>query len=144
MNIYTVGFTKKSACYFFERVCGSGAVRIVDIRINNTSQLAGFAKRDDLAYFLETICGMSYVHLPVLAPTRDMLDRYRKGGVDWGWFESGFLNLMKERAIEEVVSPEVLEDSCLLCTEDSAQYCHRRLVADYLSEHWGGVEVRHL
>ncbi len=144
VKIFTIGFTKKRARDFFGTVCGSGAKRVVDVRLNNLSQLAGFAKKDDLAYFLEAICGLKYVHLPVLAPTKEMLDQYKKGNADWPWYETSFLNLMKERAIEQAVPQDVLADGCLLCSEDKPHHCHRRLVAEYLQRHWGDVEIRHL
>jgi uncharacterized protein (DUF488 family) len=144
MNVLTIGFTKKSARRFFEALRESGAKRVVDVRLNNVSQLAGFAKKDDLAYFLKTICGMEYVHLPLLAPTQDILDEYKKGRGDWQTYETRFLALMKERRIEETVPRDVVADGCLLCSEDKPHHCHRRLVAEYLKEHWGDVEIRHL
>ena len=132
MKIYTIGFTKKSAKKFFELLRASGAKRVVDVRLNNVSQLAGFAKRDDLAYFLEKICGMQYVHLPLLAPTQEMLDEYKKNGGDWSTYEARFLDLMEKRKIEREIPKEVIEDGCLLCSEDKPHHCHRRLVAEYL------------
>lgn len=144
MNVYTIGFTKKRASRFFELLCQSGAQRVVDVRLNNVSQLAGFAKKDDLAYFLEAICGMKYVHLPVLAPTQAMLDEYKKGGGDWELYARRFLDLMESRSIEDVVPRDVLADSCLLCSEDRPHHCHRRLVAEYLRDHWGEVTIQHL
>lgn len=144
MTLFTIGFTKKRAEDFFGLVGASGAKRLVDVRLNNVSQLAGFAKRDDLAYFLKAICGMEYVHLPLLAPTKEMLDEYKKGGDDWTRYEERFRNLMKDRAIEEAVPRELLADACLLCSEDKPHHCHRRLVAEYLRERWGDVEIHHL
>lgn len=144
MKLFTVGFTKKSAKRFFDLLKASGAKRVVDVRLNNVSQLAGFAKKEDLAYFLEQICGMGYVHLPVLAPTQEMLDEYKKQKGDWRAYEGRFLDLMKERRIEETVPKEVLEDGCLLCSEDKPHHCHRRLVAEYLKQHWGDVDIAHL
>jgi uncharacterized protein (DUF488 family) len=142
--VYTIGFTKKTARRFFALLCDSGAKRVVDVRLNNVSQLAGFAKKDDLAYFLETICGIEYVHLPVLAPTQEMLDEYKKQRGDWETYETRFLELMKQRRIEETVSREVVADGCLLCSEDKPHHCHRRLVAEYLKRHWGDVAIAHL
>ena len=144
MKLFTIGFTKKTARHFFELLCASGARRIVDVRLNNSSQLAGFAKKDDLAYFADAICGIDYVHLPVLAPTQDMLDRYKKKGGDWKTYEREFIDLMKGRRIEDMVSKEVLADGCLLCSEDKPHHCHRRLVAEYLKERWGDVDIVHL
>ena len=144
MRIFTIGFTKKSARRFFELLRTSGARRVVDVRLNNVSQLAGFAKRDDLAWFLTEICGMDYVHLPVLAPTREILDDYKKRRGDWSTYEARFLDLMRTRRVERTVSKETIADGCLLCSEDSPDRCHRRLVAEYLDRHWGRVYVTHL
>jgi len=144
MKVFTIGFTKKSARRFFELLRFSGAKRVVDVRLNNVSQLAGFAKKDDLAYFLKEICGLEYVHLPALAPTQEMLDDYKKRRGDWCTYETRFLALMKQRHIEETVPREVVADGCLLCSEDKPHQCHRRLVAEYLRLHWGDIEVSHL
>ena len=144
MNVWTIGFTKKTAERFFDLISRSGTKRIVDVRLNNTSQLSGFAKRDDLAFFLSTICGMDYVHVPELAPTPEILADYRKGRIDWPTYESPFLALMAERRIEQTTPRDVIADGCLLCSEDKPHHCHRRLVADYLSDRWGGVDVHHL
>jgi uncharacterized protein (DUF488 family) len=144
MKIFTIGFTKKTAEEFFETLRASGAKRLVDVRLNNVSQLAGFAKKQDLAYFLGRICGMDYVHLPLLAPTQDILDEYKKHKGDWQIYERSFLDLMRERGIEHTVSRDVLADSCLLCSEDKPDHCHRRLVAEYLKEHWGDIDIYHL
>lgn len=144
MKIYTIGFTKKTAEDFFETLRSSGAKGLVDVRLNNVSQLAGFAKKQDLAYFLGKICGMDYVHLPLLAPTQEILDEYKKLKGDWQIYERGFLDIMRQRKIEQVVSREVLAESCLLCSEDKPHHCHRRLVAEYLKEQWGDVDICHL
>ena len=144
MNIFTIGFTKKSAEKFFGLLSKAGVKRIVDVRLNNVSQLAGFAKRDDLRYFAEQLSSMDYIHLPELAPTKEILDEYRKDGLDWARYESKFLSLMRERQIEKTVPENLLEEGCLLCSEDKPHNCHRRLVAEYLAEEWGGVEITHL
>ncbi len=144
MNVFTIGFTKKNAQRFFELLRGSGAKRVVDVRLNNVSQLAGFAKKDDLAFFLKEICGMEYVHLPALAPTQEMLDEYKKQRGDWHTYETRFLELMKQRRIEETIPRDAVADGCLLCSEDKPHQCHRRLVAEYLKQHWGDVDVSHL
>ncbi len=144
MKLSTIGFTKKPARRFFDLLCQSGAKRIVDVRLNNGSQLAGFAKKDDLAYFLGELCGMEYVHLPALAPTREMLDDYKKRRGEWKTYEDRFLALMRERRVEETVPQEIVADGCLLCSEDKPHHCHRRLVAEYLKHHWGNVEIVHL
>lgn len=144
MRVYTIGFTKKPASKFFNLLRASDALRVVDVRLNNSSQLAGFAKRDDLEFFLREVCGMEYIHLPILAPTKEMLDEYRKGGGDWERYEDRFLSLMQERAVEKEVPREVVDGGCLLCSEAEPHRCHRRLVAEYLRERWGDLQIRHL
>jgi len=144
MTVHTIGFTKKPASEFFRLLKDSGAKRVVDVRLNNSSQLAGFAKRDDLAYFLSSICEMEYVHLPILAPTKEILDEYRKGGGGWDRYEKRFMDLMHERQIEKNVQRDLIEDGCLLCSEAEPHHCHRRLVGEYLQEHWGQYSMEHL
>jgi uncharacterized protein (DUF488 family) len=144
MTLFTIGFTKKSADAFFGKLREAGVRRLVDVRLNNVSQLAGFAKKDDLRYFLKEICGIDYAHLVALAPTQSLLDEYRKGGGDWQKYEEQFLLLMRERKIEEQVPKNLLDSACLLCSEDKPNRCHRRLVAEYLKENWGGIEIAHL
>ena len=144
MTIYTIGFTKKSARTFFSKLKQSGAKRLLDVRLNNASQLAGFTKKDDLLYFLDVICQMEYLHIPALAPTQDILDAYKKQKGDWSDYEGRFLALMRERHIEETISRETMNDSCLLCSEDLPDHCHRRLVAEYLRDKWGDLEIKHV
>ncbi|PXZ88832.1 hypothetical protein C0047_34045 [Pseudomonas aeruginosa] len=131
MKIFTIGFTKTSARSFFTKLGDSGAKRLVDVRLNNVSQLAGFAKREDLRYFSEALCGMEYEHLPALAPTKDM------------FYARKFLDLMSSRKIESI-DKEKIDNSCLLCSEDKPHHCHRRLVAEYLAGKWPNVEIVHL
>ena len=144
MRIFTIGFTKKSAETFFTRLRNSGAKRLIDVRLNNVSQLAGFTKKDDLRYFTRAICDIEYVHLPLLAPTQDILDAYKKHKGDWNVYERQFIDLMKERHIEEKASRQMLDCSCLLCSEEKPDHCHRRLVAEYLRQKWGNVEIEHI
>lgn len=144
MKLYTIGFTKKSASEFFGLLRESGAERLVDVRLNNVSQLAGFAKRNDLEYFAREICQMEYVHLPELAPTKEMLDSYRKDHRDWDTYERQFLELMRERQVEKMETRELVSNGCLLCSEDKPHHCHRRLVAEYLQRQWGDVKIIHL
>jgi len=144
MKIYTIGFTKKSAETFFTRLKNVGVRRLIDVRLNNVSQLAGFTKRDDLRYFTKSICNIDYLHVPDLAPSADILDAYKKHKGDWGVYERQFLDLMKARHIENKTPPELLDGGCLLCSEEKPHHCHRRLVAEYLQEHWGHVEIEHI
>ena len=145
IDLYTIGFTKKKAEYFFEKLRKSGVKRVLDVRLNNVSQLAGFAKKDDLVYFLKNLGGMGYLHLAELAPTQEMLDAYKKHKGDWSAYEEQFLELMAQRHIEERLDKETLDGGCLLCSEDKPHHCHRRLVAEYLQKKWGNeVRVTHL
>lgn len=144
MKVFTIGFTKKSAQQFFDLLRRSGAKHVVDVRLNNVSQLAGFAKRDDLKFFLKEVCGMDYVHTPELAPTQEMLDEYKKLKGDWQTYERRFLDLMDKRRIENRIPKELVADGCLLCSEDKPHHCHRRLVADYLLQRWGNIDISHL
>lgn len=141
MKLFTIGFTKKNVERFFGLLRESGVGRVVDVRVNNVSQLVGFAKRDDLAWLLG---GIGYRHAPELAPTRELLADYRKKRIDWSAYEARFLDLMRERRIEERMDPETLARSCLLCSEHKPHFCHRRLVAEYLDRHWDGVKAVHL
>ena len=144
MKLCTIGFTKKTAEEFFSKLRAAGVRKIVDVRLSNTAQLAGFSKRDDLRFFMKEILGAEYVHLPILAPTQEMLDEYRKEKRGWEVYEKRFLELMREREIEKQLEPGMLDGGCLLCSEDKPHHCHRRLVAEYLKDKWGGVEIEHL
>ena len=145
MQLYTIGFTKKTAAEFFGLLNASSAKRVVDVRLNNRSQLAGFAKQKDLIFFLQEVSDMEYVHVPELAPTPDILTAYKNDGGDWDVYQEAFLRLMEQREIERRVDPAILDQGCLLCSEHEPHHCHRRLVAEYLNERWGGsILVRHL
>lgn len=144
MKLFTIGFTQKSAEEFFGTLAKPGLERVVDVRLNNSSQLAGFAKKDDLRWFLKEILGVGYVHVPDLAPTQEMLDDFKKRKGDWGEYERRFLALVKAREIERTIDRAVLDGGCLLCSEATPEHCHRRLVAEYLAERWGDVDIVHL
>jgi len=143
IRLNTIGFTGKSARAFFETLRMAGVRRLVDIRLRNTSQMAGFTKRDDLDYFVQAILGAEYVHLPLLAPSGEILDAY-KANRDWGRYERDFVELLRARRLDEALSPPQFQDACLLCSEPTPEKCHRRLVAEYLREIWGDMEIRHL
>jgi uncharacterized protein (DUF488 family) len=143
--VATIGFTQTTAEGFFERVRAAQVSRVIDVRLHNSSQLAGFAKAGDLAYFLRSIVGIDYTHMPILAPTDEMLKAYKKQKGDWSLYERRFLDLMEQRKIEERIQPDALCDACLLCSEAKPHHCHRRLVCEYLNGKWGGLlSVRHL
>lgn len=145
INVSTIGFTKTNAEGFFERLLKAGVKKVVDVRLHNTSQLAGFAKADDLAYLLKKVGNIQYVHQPLLAPTDPMLKAYKKEKGDWSLYENQFLGLMAERRIQNRIAPEALEGACLLCSEATPHHCHRRLVVEYLNREWSNkLSVRHL
>jgi uncharacterized protein (DUF488 family) len=145
VNVASIGFTQTTAQKFFYRLKNAGVKKVIDVRLHNTSQLAGFAKSDDLTYFLKEICGIEYHHAPALAPTDLMLKEFKKEKGEWSIYEDRFLSLMNERRIDEKFKPEQLENACLLCSEALPHHCHRRLVIDYLNDKWGGrLDVTHL
>jgi uncharacterized protein (DUF488 family) len=145
VEITTIGFTKHSAESFFSRLKNSGIEQLIDVRINNVSQLAGFAKRDDLKFFLDRICGASYLHQPLLAPTNELLKSYRDKEMSWSEYEKRFLDLMQVRKIENEMSRDLFaKKTTLLCSEHTAEQCHRRLVVEYLNDHWGNITITHL
>ncbi|KUG23438.1 hypothetical protein ASZ90_006744 [hydrocarbon metagenome] len=143
-KIFTIGFTKKTAEEFFTRLIRVEVKRVIDIRLNNVSQLAGFAKRDDLRYFLRTIGSMDYIHYPDLAPTQEILDNFKKNKGSWQIYERDFLELLTSRQVENKIKPDLLNDACLLCSEEKPTQCHRRLVAEYFQVKWGNVKIFHL
>jgi uncharacterized protein (DUF488 family) len=145
IELVTIGFTKTTASGFFDRIRRSNVKKVIDVRLHNTSQLAAFAKADDLAYFLKEICKVEYVHLPLLAPTDDILKAFKRDKGDWNIYQKSFLTLMEERRIEQRLKPEMFEGGCLLCSEATPHYCHRRLVCEYLNDKWdGALKVHHL
>jgi uncharacterized protein (DUF488 family) len=145
MEIFTIGFTKKTAKQFFEILRKHGITRLIDVRLNNVSQLAGFTKRDDLEFFLREICKADYVHEPLLAPTQELLDRFKKQKGDWNDYERQFLALMAAREIESRLDRDLFSGKAvMLCSEPTPDHCHRRLVAEYLQRHWKNVKIRHL
>lgn len=145
MEIYTIGFTQTTAEHFFGRLKGAGVQRLVDVRLKNDSQLAGFAKARDLPYFLRELVGASYEHEPLLAPTAEILDAFKKQKGDWGTYVDDFMALMEERLIQDKLDPADFEvPSAFLCSEATAENCHRRLVVEYLADHWLDVQAVHL
>jgi len=143
-KIYTIGFTKKTAEQFFSKLKKASVKRVIDIRLNNKSQLAGFAKQNDLKYFLKALCDIEYIYKPELAPTKAILEAYKKNQGDWSIYEQQFLALMQERKIEQKFKSDRFHQACLLCSEDTPKHCHRRLVAEYLRDNWESVEIRHI
>jgi len=145
MEIYSIGFTKKNASEFFGTLKAHGIERLLDVRLNNTSQLAGFAKHSDLPYFLREICGAEYEHEPLLAPTQEILDAFKKRKGDWEVYTDAYLALIRGRGVESVLNRESFaKKTVLLCSEATAEHCHRRLALEYLQQHWEGVTICHL
>ena len=145
MDVYTIGFTKRKAADFFGALERAGIKRLLDVRLHNSSQLAGFTKREDLPFLLGRICGAEYRHEPLLAPTQEILDAYKKRKGDWAEYERRFLALMAERQVEENVNRQLFTlPTVLLCSEATAEHCHRRLVLEYLADKWGGLNIFHL
>jgi len=145
ITVATIGFTKSTAENFFGRLARASVRTVIDVRLHNTSQLAGFAKADDLVFFLSRLDGIAYRHEPLLAPTSEMLDKYKKQKDGWDAYCADFMNLMRERGIEKCLQPQGFVGACLLCSEATPHHCHRRLVCDYLNDKWGGLlNVEHL
>ncbi len=145
MEVHTIGFTKKTAAEFFGALRRAGIKRVLDVRLNNSSQLAGFTKREDLPFFLKEIFDAEYVHEPLLAPTDELLSGYRKKKITWQVYEDKFRQLMKERKVEEKIERSLFSvPTALLCTEVTADRCHRRLVLEHLQSKWGDIKVTHL
>jgi uncharacterized protein (DUF488 family) len=144
-KVFTIGFTRSSAEHFFSRLISVGVRKVIDVRVHNTSQLAGFAKSDDLAWFLRELGGMGYEHAPALAPTGEMLKSYRAVKGSWDTYALQFRRLMAEREIERTFTPDAFAGVCLLCSESAPNQCHRRLICEYLNEKWNNaLTVRHL
>lgn len=145
MRIYTIGFTQKSAERFFSLLAEHGIGRLIDIRLHPDGQLAGFAKREDLAYFLRELVGCEYHHVDFLAPSEEIFKAYRQDR-DWARFEQRYRRLMDERAIVQRLDPAFFSEKpcCLLCSEHLPDKCHRRLLAERLAQAWPDVEVVHL
>jgi len=145
VEIYTIGFTQTTAEHFFKRLADAGVKRLLDVRLNNSSQLAGFAKAKDLPYFLRELVGATYAHEPLLAPTQELLDDYKKRKGDWSTYEAKFLALMESREIGvSLASSDFQTPTALLCSEATAENCHRRLVCEYLAGRWRDVHAVHL
>ena len=143
-GIFTIGSADKNAREFFTILKQVGIKKVIDVRLYNTSQLAGFTKRRNIKYFLQTIVGAEYVHLPIMAPTKQLLADYKKGLISWQQYETRFKEIIAQRQIERHITLQDVDMSCLLCSEAKADNCHRRLVAEYLAEHWQNISIHHL
>ncbi len=143
MEISTIGFTRTSARSFFDRIGTAGITEVWDVRLNKVSQLSGFAKRDDLDYFLDRLCGVEYREVPDLAPEPEMLKAYRSKSLSWPDYSAAYLDLIRSRGVEASLAPRDAAVA-LLCSEETPELCHRRLAAEYLQNHWPAVTIRHL
>ena len=145
MKVYTVGISKKSAEEFFAVLKKADVEKLIDIRLNNKSQLLGFSKGQDLKYFCEKCHGIKYEHVPLLAPTNELLKKYQKDK-DWSFYVVEFLRILESRPTIDIF-PKICGDVkniCLLCSEPTAENCHRRLVAEYLANRLNNIEIVHL
>lgn len=146
IKIHTIGFTKKTAEYFFGKLIENNISLLIDTRLNTSSQLSGFAKAKDLEYFLKKICNINYIYRSDLAPTKMILDNYKNKKIEWEQYSYEYINLMEKRLISKKIDKFEIDNSCLLCSEDKPHYCHRRLLAEYLKKEWADceTEIRHI
>lgn len=144
IKLYTIGFAQKSAEEFFTMLKKAGVKNLIDVRLNNVSQLAGFTKKNDLKFFLKEILDAGYVHVPELAPTKDILDGYKKKQITWDQYVRQYEYLLKTRGLSSMLADIDFDGACLLCSEPTADKCHRRLAAEYIQSHNPEVSVLHL
>lgn len=144
MNLYTIGFTHKTAEQFFEKLLKNGIKRLIDIRLNNRSQLAGFTKAEDLKYFLKKIGNIEYIYISEFAPTKELLNDYKDRKIKWEEYEKKYKKILEDRKIADDLDFDLFNNACLLCSEDSPEKCHRRLVAEYIKEIKNNINIFHL
>ncbi len=144
MTFYTIGFTQKSAETFFELLKNNGVKKLVDVRINNTSQLAGFAKYPDVKYFVKEICGIPYEHIVDFAPTKELLKGYQQKEVTWDQYVVIYRNLLNNRHILQKYDMSRFDGACFMCSEDMPTQCHRRLLVEFIKESNPDVVIKHL
>ena len=144
MTLFTIGFSKKNAETFFEILLHNKVRRLIDIRLNNKSQLAGFTKSGDLKYFLRKIANIEYVYMQQFAPTKDLLKKYQEKQVGWEEYEAQYKSILNERNVLENLDYSIFDDAVLLCSESTAECCHRRLLAEYLANNNSNIKIKHL
>lgn len=144
VKVFTIGYAGKNARKFFTMLKQTSIRKVIDVRLYNTSQLAGYTKREDIEYFLQTIVGAEYSYLPIMAPTKQLLYDYKKGVIGWQQYETQFKSIIVQRQIEKYITPQEIDMACLLCSEAKADNCHRRLVAEYLFGLWPNISITHL
>lgn len=144
-RIFTIGSTQTSARHFFDRIRKHPEIAtVIDVRLTSEHHLSGFTKGQHLSYFLEEILDVGWEHNVMLAPSKDILTKYKGGEADWEWYTQEFLELMAKRGIQKMLNRKEMDGACLLCFEHQPHFCHRRLVAEYLKVHWPEVEIIHL
>ena len=142
--LYTVGFSGKDAKTFFELLKLNNVQTLLDVRLNNVSQLSGYTKKNDLTYFLDKICGIEYKHLPILAPSKEILDSYKSKKMSWNDYEIKYMRLINERKVENELKNIDFDRACLLCNEKTAEQCHRRLAANIIKDMFMAEKIIHL
>ena len=142
--VFTIGYAGKNARQFFSILTQAGIRKVIDVRLYNTSQLAGFTKKQDIEYFLQAIVDAEYIHMPIMAPTKQLLNNYKKGLTNWQRYEAQFKSIIAQRQIEKHITPQDMDMACFLCSEAKANNCHRRLVAEYLAGLWPHITIGHL
>jgi len=143
-KVFTIGYAGKDAHQFFSILKQAGIRKVIDVRLYNTSQLAGFTKKQDMEYFLQAIVGSEYIHMPIMAPTKQLLNDYKKGLIGWPQHETQFKSIIAQRQIDKHIIPQDMDMICFLCSEATADNCHRRLVAEYLAGLWPNISIIHL
>lgn len=143
-TLYTIGFTRKSAERFFSQIRAAGIRQVIDVRLNNVSQLSGFAKKNDMAFFLRELCTCDYLHLPEFAPPKELLSSFRQQNITWQQYEQLFSMILESPKLKSLARELDLDQACLLCSELSPEQCHRRLVAEYLAQLSPNITIHHL
>jgi uncharacterized protein (DUF488 family) len=144
IKLYTIGFTKKTARQFFELLKKNNIKKLIDVRINHASQLAGFAKGADLEYFAEEICGIKYEHIADFAPTKELLSDYQNKKIDWTEYQKIYRSIIETRKVIETYNFEDFDDACFLCSEPTADQCHRGILVEYFWEINPQIQIVHL
>lgn len=143
MILYTIGFSQKSAEDFFKTLKSNNVIRLIDIRLNNKSQLAGFTNVKHLSYFLK-IHDIEYLYRPDFAPSKELLNGYKNKSISWQEYEIEYSKILIQRNIIEKIDWNIFKDSVLLCSEQTAEQCHRRLLAEYLAQKKSDIKIKHL
>ena len=144
MTLFTIGFSKKNAETFFEILLQNGVKRLIDIRLNNKSQLAGYTKSADLQYFLRKMANIEYIYMPIFAPTKDLLRKYQQKQVGWKEYEEEYKRILDDRKVLDSLDYSIFDNAVLLCSESTAECCHRRLLAEHLAANNKEIKIIHI